>query len=256
MSQVNYLRLGSAPLLKFISVPISGPIGMSFSLSSTTVLGKRKATRYILHISASPQPEPSTLTAHLAVHDTPEPFSKKARHPCTYSGCTKSYSKACRLAEHIRSHTGEVTWSGVPFYAHCTNQLKQRPYVCTTCQKSYLRESHLQAHAKSHLPESERPYVCTESTTCQKRFWTLQHLQVHENTHSGAKSYTVCDISTIQAIHTNFTFSVHGRGLRRGICQAPSAAISYLPSTRTPRYKTLHVHTPRVCQIVRYESKA
>jgi hypothetical protein len=81
---------------------------MSLSLSSTTVLGKRRATRYVLHISASPQPEPSTSTADLAVYDTPEPPSKKARHPCTYSGCTKSYSKACRLAEHIRSHTGEV----------------------------------------------------------------------------------------------------------------------------------------------------
>lgn len=171
------------------------PIRMSLSLSSTTVLGKRKATRYVLHISASPQPEPSTSTTNLAVHDTPEPSSKKACHPCTYSGCTKSYSKACRLAEHIRSHTGE------------------RPYVCTTCQKSYLRESHLQAHAKSHLPESERPYVCTESATCQKRFWTFQHLQVHENTHSGAKSYA-CAVEDC-----NEVFTKHHQ-LRFHTCQA------------------------------------
>lgn len=135
------------------------------------------------------------------------------------------------------------------------NQLKQRPHVCTTCQKSYLRESHLQAHAKSHLPESERPYVCMKSATCQKRFWTLQHLQVHENTHSGAKSYAVGAIPTIQAIRTDFLFSVRGRGLRRAVCQTPSAAISYLPSTCTPGYEILHMHTPRVRQIVRYESK-
>ncbi|KAG1740797.1 uncharacterized protein EDB91DRAFT_339426 [Suillus paluster] len=159
---------------------------------STTVLGKRKATRYILHLSASPQPEPSTSTT---VNDTPRPASKKARHPCTYSGCTKSYSKACRLAEHIRSHTGE------------------RPYVCLTCQKSYLRESHLQAHAKSHLPESERPYVCTESATCQKRFWTFQHLQVHENTHSGAKCYA-CSVEGCDEV-----FAKHHQ-LRSHTCEA------------------------------------
>ncbi|KAG0694937.1 hypothetical protein DFH29DRAFT_296356 [Suillus ampliporus] len=157
---------------------------------STTVLGKRKATRYILHLSASPQPEPSTSTVNLV-----QPASKKARHPCTYSGCTKSYSKACRLAEHIRSHTGE------------------RPYVCTTCQKSYLRESHLQAHAKSHLPESERPYVCTESATCQKRFWTFQHLQVHENTHSGAKAYS-CSVEGCDEV-----FAKHHQ-LRSHTCEA------------------------------------
>ncbi|KAG2347612.1 hypothetical protein BDR05DRAFT_974100 [Suillus weaverae] len=124
---------------------------MSLSLSSTTVLGKRKATRYVLHISAT-------------------------CHPCTYSGCTKSYSKACRLAEHIRSHTGEHT-------------------------------------QKSHLPESGRPYVCTEPVTCQRRFWTFQHLQVHENTHSGAKSYA-CAVEDC-----NEVFTKHHQ-LRFHTCQA------------------------------------
>ncbi|OAX35100.1 hypothetical protein K503DRAFT_746420 [Rhizopogon vinicolor AM-OR11-026] len=169
---------------------------------STTVLGKRKATAYVLHLAASSppsdhqsDPKPSTSTAKLAVHDSPQPYSKKALNPCTYSGCAKSYSKASRLAEHIRSHTGE------------------RPYVCTTCQKSYLRESHLQAHAKSHLSESERPYVCMESAACQKRFWTLQHLHVHENTHRGAKSYS-CSIEGC-----NEVFSKHHQ-LRSHTCEA------------------------------------
>jgi general transcription factor IIIA len=174
---------------------------------STTVLGKRKVTSYILHLAASSSPsehqsdpQPSTSTANLAVHDQPQPRSKKACNHCTYSGCSKSYSKASRLAEHIRSHTGEVMRSGgAVLRLLFAKLLKQRPYLCTTCQKSFLRESHLQAHTKSHLSDSERPYVCTESAGCQKRFWTLQHLHVHENTHRGAKSYAVCGISIIKS---------------------------------------------------------
>ncbi|KAH7921273.1 hypothetical protein BV22DRAFT_1038843 [Leucogyrophana mollusca] len=131
---------------------MSTAISTSSVMTSTAVLGKRKAA-LVLHLSSASECE---LPA------------KKARHRCTYPGCTKSYTKPCRLAEHTRSHTGE------------------RPFICTVCQKSYLRESHLQAHSQSHKPESERPLVCT---TCEKRFWTLQHLHIHEAIHSGAKTY-------------------------------------------------------------------
>jgi hypothetical protein len=91
---------------------------------STTVLGKRKATTYVLHLAASSpsehqsEPKPFTSTANLAVHDPPQTYSKKARNPCTYSGCSKSYSKASRLAEHIRSHTGEVIQFRLLRYVH------------------------------------------------------------------------------------------------------------------------------------------
>jgi hypothetical protein len=42
-------------------VLISGQVRMSLALSSTTVLGKRKATRYVLHISSLPQRKPVIL---------------------------------------------------------------------------------------------------------------------------------------------------------------------------------------------------
>lgn len=79
------------------------------TISTTTVLGKRRKSHLILRLSSSPAP----LEAATAAPST-ETLNKKARHPCTYSECTKSYSKASRLAEHQRSHTGEVRIAVTP----------------------------------------------------------------------------------------------------------------------------------------------
>lgn len=76
------------------------------TLSTTTVLGKRGNSHLVLRLSSSPAPsEAATITP------TTEPtykVDKKSRYLCTYPECTKSYSKPSRLAEHQRSHTGEV----------------------------------------------------------------------------------------------------------------------------------------------------
>ncbi|KAH0829212.1 hypothetical protein J3R83DRAFT_2773 [Lanmaoa asiatica] len=77
---------------------------------STTLLGKRRRSHLVLRLSSSPAPSEATTTTP-TTEITPEvslKASKKSRYPCTYSECTKSYSKPSRLAEHQRSHTGEV----------------------------------------------------------------------------------------------------------------------------------------------------
>ncbi|KAL7269982.1 hypothetical protein RUND412_007326 [Rhizina undulata] len=72
--------------------------------------------------------------------------SRDKRYPCTYDECDKSFTRPCRLDEHLRSHTGE------------------RPFKCTAdpenCDRSFLRNSHLKAHVRAmHL--KDKPYRCT-----------------------------------------------------------------------------------------------
>ena len=82
----------------------------------TAVLGKRKTQQeYVLRLTSSPEP-----TAYDSDCATSNPVSHpilvngvlvektKKRYKCTFSGCDKAYTKPSRLAEHERTHTGEV----------------------------------------------------------------------------------------------------------------------------------------------------
>ncbi|KAI0639277.1 hypothetical protein C8Q77DRAFT_1080385 [Trametes polyzona] len=188
----------------------------SSSIATTVTLGKRKhRSSLVIHLS-SPSPscdnDPTYTESEYdpgQQSDAPPPAprartpKKEKRYTCSYEGCTKSYTKPSRLAEHERSHTGE------------------RPYVCSTCNKSYLRETHLHAHARTHLPSSAKPFVCEEEG-CGKRFWTSQHLRVHSELHRGEKPFKCNELGCGMA------FSKHHQ-LREHVCKvhAPPGTKSY-----------------------------
>ncbi len=89
--------------------------------SSTVTLRKRKhRDSLVIHLS-SPSPSCENDPEHAeSEYDTGQASdtgavthgysasSAKKRYACTYEGCTRAYAKPSRLAEHERSHTGDV----------------------------------------------------------------------------------------------------------------------------------------------------
>ncbi|KAF8545181.1 hypothetical protein BDD12DRAFT_771398 [Trichophaea hybrida] len=105
--------------------------------------------------ATSPQPDndtpnttpPSQFSAVVKTTTKKKQASKprEKKFACTYEDCNKSFTRPCRLEEHLRSHTGD------------------RPFKCTldpeNCDKSFLRDSHLKAHIKA-MHSKEKPYRC------------------------------------------------------------------------------------------------
>lgn len=154
--------------------------------------------------------------------------SQTRRYTCTYQGCDKSYTKPSKLADHLRSHSGE------------------RPYCCSEpgCSKRFLRKSHLQAHAPSHLPKDSRPYACDEDG-CLQRFSTNQHLRQHMELHTRPRPYS-CETCG-ESFHKNYqckrhVADVHTHG-KPCLCPQPGCGKSFTYASKLEHHLT-HVHDP------------
>ncbi|KAI7830202.1 hypothetical protein BC939DRAFT_392974 [Gamsiella multidivaricata] len=80
-------------------------------------------------------------------------------HPCTFDGCTKSFTRAFNLRSHLNTHNGE------------------RPHKCpeSGCDWDFVRRHDLDRHVKSkHM--ANKPYACSQ---CTSRFGRSDALQRH-----------------------------------------------------------------------------
>jgi uncharacterized Zn-finger protein len=66
---------------------------------------------------------------------------------CTYSDCTKSFSKKQSLERHVKQHMGIEP---------------DRPYSCSDCWKTFTRKEHMLRHQRGHTGET--PFSCTGAT--------------------------------------------------------------------------------------------
>lgn len=119
-----------------------------------------------LHIAGCGSQSAASRLADQPLLEQPQPgpsnVPDSSVHRCPYEGCGKSYTKASKLAQHVRSHTGE------------------RPFVCDHdgCGASYMRNEHLKAHQRRHQDPSEKAFACQEEG-CELRFWTTSQLKNH-----------------------------------------------------------------------------
>ena len=96
----------------------------------------------------------------------------KNRFICWYEICHKRFTLKSNLTVHIKTHTGE------------------RSFTCKHCNKSFITKQNLTVHIKTHT--GERPFTCTH---CNKRFATKQNRTKHIRTHTGERPFTCthCD---------------------------------------------------------------
>lgn len=81
-----------------------------------------------------------------------------SKYSCSFSGCTKAYSKPSLLEEHENTHANV------------------RPFACSECPKAYFKKKDLKVHEERKHKQTEKTQICP---VCSKAFYTPHELGRH-----------------------------------------------------------------------------
>ena len=117
----------------------------------------------------------ATQKKRLGKGTTSEKAAQKSIH-CTQ--CQRSFSRPCRLRDHMMIHMGE------------------KPYCCFQCPKTFCTPDGMKMHVRTHT--GEKPYSCSY---CSKSFSSSGNRKLHLRTHTGEKPFScsLCHKSFSQA---------------------------------------------------------
>lgn len=92
----------------------------------------------------------------------------------------------------LRAFLCPVLFSNVIFTSFIISLPGEKPYRCTSCDRSFACSTVLKSHMRTHT--GERPYICSY---CGKTFVYANGLITHTRKHTGEKPYQcqVCEKS-------------------------------------------------------------
>ncbi|XP_045132152.1 transcription factor IIIA-like isoform X2 [Portunus trituberculatus] len=152
-------------------------------------------------------------------------------HVCTYEGCDKFFSRPFRLAQHIRTHTGE------------------RPYVCPdeSCSRSYARQQHLKRHLETvhQDKETEEKLKCA---ICDKSFSNVYCLRKHVHRFHEKKRYDCeeCGQSFVKQQQLFKHTAIHS-GIKPFPCDHPGCEMRFMSLSAMKCHKLTHEKNRYTC---------